>query len=428
MPTPKEAKFSGPLEQVTVLCTSCEHRNDDGITCKAFPKGIPTGVFTGDLDHTKAIPGDKGVLYSKKKLSNAEVLKANPYHDELGKFSTHDGAKFVSIGPVFDTQRYNSPASRAARQWASDFGQPAPRLFKPVAPVAAKPVTSLAELASAPKVHSVEDIAKDIDELKKAGVDVVGVPINWHDAFKGKVLPREIMNAMLGGLPKNNKPDRVASLKMEVSPTSYDDDANRKYEVTFRAKNVDVHGAFAPLVSRRINTERKEVDHSYLELEKSDRGGPAVKKMFAEAIPLYQKMGLEKVTVHANLDAGGYAWGRYGFSADTPSKYYSAVKTRLDDHGLAGLANIAGYGPEHKKEYEALHSLADKYKNNKELPSIFTTAQTPHLDALYKKYYPLRNLGYKQIALGSMDWQGHLILKDKARLQHLGAYVGKKLD
>lgn len=35
----------------------------------------------------------------------AKILKANPYHDELGRFSTQDKAKFVSVGGVFDKQR-----------------------------------------------------------------------------------------------------------------------------------------------------------------------------------------------------------------------------------------------------------------------------------------------------------------------------------
>lgn len=35
----------------------------------------------------------------------AKILKANPYHDEKGRFSTGDKARFVSTGGVFDKQR-----------------------------------------------------------------------------------------------------------------------------------------------------------------------------------------------------------------------------------------------------------------------------------------------------------------------------------
>lgn len=38
----------------------------------------------------------------------AKILKANPYHDEQGLFTSKDKAKFVSIGEVFDKQRSKS--------------------------------------------------------------------------------------------------------------------------------------------------------------------------------------------------------------------------------------------------------------------------------------------------------------------------------
>lgn len=421
MPTPKTDKFSGPLEQVTVLCTSCEHRNEDGVTCKAFPKGIPIGVFTGDLDHTKAIPGDKGILYAKKKLSNAEILKANPNHDELGRFSTADGAKFMSIGGAFDSQRYNSTANRAAREWASAFNKPAPRLFNPNT-AAPKPVSSLADLASAPKVHTVEAIANDIKELKKAGVQIYGEALNWHDAFQGKVLPRDIMNAMLGGLPKPGKVGDTATVTMRSSPHMN----GKTHTVLFKASSVDLFGAECVDVERSIDTQRKKVDHTYLKLGSGDQGGGAVKKMFAEVVPLYQKMGLEKITTHANLDAGGYAWGRYGFSDDNPPDYHNkATKAYMIRHATA--SNLVGYTPEHAKENAAIRKVLEEYKNDKNLPSLLTTIQTPHLDAFDLKMHP-KSKGFLKSALGPLNWYGHFDLKDKARLKHLGTYVGKKLD
>lgn len=35
----------------------------------------------------------------------AKILKANPYHDERGRFSSEENAKFVSIGGVFAKQK-----------------------------------------------------------------------------------------------------------------------------------------------------------------------------------------------------------------------------------------------------------------------------------------------------------------------------------
>ena len=49
----------------------------------------------------------------------AKILKANPYHDEKGRFSSHDKAKFVSTGGVFDKQRANAKARAGGDK--SDF-------------------------------------------------------------------------------------------------------------------------------------------------------------------------------------------------------------------------------------------------------------------------------------------------------------------
>ena len=45
----------------------------------------------------------------------AKILKANPYHDEKGRFSTQDKANFVSVGGVFDRQRERAASRGKAK-------------------------------------------------------------------------------------------------------------------------------------------------------------------------------------------------------------------------------------------------------------------------------------------------------------------------
>lgn len=51
----------------------------------------------------------------KKQDGFLSVFKANPYHDERGRFSDSDKAKFVSIGGVFDKQRAKASAKEPAK-------------------------------------------------------------------------------------------------------------------------------------------------------------------------------------------------------------------------------------------------------------------------------------------------------------------------
>lgn len=48
------------------ICNDCKHQHIDGITCDAFPERILKGVLTGELDHTKSLPGDNGIMFEPK--------------------------------------------------------------------------------------------------------------------------------------------------------------------------------------------------------------------------------------------------------------------------------------------------------------------------------------------------------------------------
>jgi hypothetical protein len=50
------------------ICTLCAHRQDIARhTCAAFPDGIPDEIWNGENDHTQPYPGDRGVLFERRK-------------------------------------------------------------------------------------------------------------------------------------------------------------------------------------------------------------------------------------------------------------------------------------------------------------------------------------------------------------------------
>jgi hypothetical protein len=46
-------------------CATCAHLIEAGI-CKAFPKGIPAEIYSGDDQHRTPYPGDHGIQYEKR--------------------------------------------------------------------------------------------------------------------------------------------------------------------------------------------------------------------------------------------------------------------------------------------------------------------------------------------------------------------------
>lgn len=52
--------------EISSQCATCEHIIE-GLTCKAFPKGIPAAIWRGEHDHTTPFDGDHGVRYQLAK-------------------------------------------------------------------------------------------------------------------------------------------------------------------------------------------------------------------------------------------------------------------------------------------------------------------------------------------------------------------------
>lgn len=42
-------------------CASCKHFR--GISCAAFPRGIPSAILSGEVPHDTPYPGDNGVMW-----------------------------------------------------------------------------------------------------------------------------------------------------------------------------------------------------------------------------------------------------------------------------------------------------------------------------------------------------------------------------
>ena len=51
------------------ICMACNHYawgDSEILSCKAYPKGIPEAILTGDHDHTKPYKGDNGIQFEPK--------------------------------------------------------------------------------------------------------------------------------------------------------------------------------------------------------------------------------------------------------------------------------------------------------------------------------------------------------------------------
>lgn len=69
---------------------------------------------------------------------------------------------------------------------------------------------------------------------------------------------------------------------------------------------------------------KTEVCHALFTIPRTLQGGGMSKKVLSAYYKQYRKAGIQKIKVTANIDVGGYAWARYGFSA---TEHYDLLQT-----------------------------------------------------------------------------------------------------
>lgn len=85
-------------------------------------------------------------------------------------------------------------------------------------------------------------------------------------------------------------------------------------------KIFDANGTAIGTVQRYVQANNSEIHNDYLELTEGKGSGFGA-AFYKNAEEVYQDAGIEKVTIYANIDVGGYAWARMGFDfADNVSR------------------------------------------------------------------------------------------------------------
>ena len=115
----------------------------------------------------------------------------------------------------------------------------------------------------------------------------------WND--KVGVDPSTFKHNFMGGLDGQMKLGGTGS-KIDIDGQIHDSDGKTL-------------GTF----TRNIDLDRKSAYSAYFKLEKSATKGDIGKKMLAGNVASYRNLGIEKLTVTANIDVGGYAWAKYGY-------------------------------------------------------------------------------------------------------------------
>jgi len=150
-------------------------------------------------------------------------------------------------------------------------------------------------------------------------------------------------------------------------------------------------------IVRTFSLTRRSVEHDYLIVDKEAQGAGVAKEILSRSVAAYPKMGIESVGVHANIDVGGYAWAKYGFTPSPGS--WEGLRGELKSFDLGRL----GLDETQRKAVGALLDSPDPR-------AIWEISDLPAL---------------KPLLIGS-DWVGSLDLTDPLAMERFNRYVGPK--
>jgi hypothetical protein len=156
-----------------------------------------------------------------------------------------------------------------------------------------------------------------------------------------------------------------------------------------------ITGEFAEVgrYERILDMDGKEARHEYLELTVAAKA--VGRQIIAGNIAMYRQIGIDKVTLLANIDVGGFAWAKYGFvpTPDAWSELLGDLRDRVEQL---------------PKTHESDTSMLKALTKGKDPRAIWAVA-----DSEYGEY----------LLLGA-QWEGELDLTNKSATARFDGYFG----
>lgn len=205
-------------------------------------------------------------------------LKASGLISSSSKFITPYSMDNV---PTVDTTRQGPPETYQVREQVDRFGNPNRR-------------GQSWRMVTRTRSTYYKYTDEERQELYRA---LIATPTPY-DGCNFSQLISEMATAHAASFPNGQKP----TVRVEI-------DKRNQMSFGFDSDKMNMTRNFSKDGDGNIN-----VSHSLFKINSnSDRGGNLGKSLFKSLYRAYRELNIKKITVHANISVGGYAWGRYGF-------------------------------------------------------------------------------------------------------------------
>ena len=173
--------------------------------------------------------------------------------------------------------------------------------------------------------------------------------------------------------------------------------SNGNANLTYDGEYIDSKGNKQnPYLSRmfRMEDDKKVVYHDVFNLPSELQSKGLSKSVFRELFKSYESMGIDRVEVLANMDVGGYCWGRYGFSAKT-SEIKDLVQRRFSEGVIS------------QNDFEDVSEILKMSGPNIRMNEIANL-----------------KCGKALLLSNKVKWRGFIDLHDKHQMYYLHDYIG----
>lgn len=128
----------------------------------------------------------------------------------------------------------------------------------------------------------------------------------------------------------------------------------------------EITRTFKKVPGPRPGETRLVVDHVKFELDDGIKGKGIGKEVLRRSLEEYDRLGVDEIKLHANIDVGGYAWAKYGFGWDMPEELVTTTVLRIAsraEEGLDRLVKVGLFSPD-DPEVQAAREEYAKFKND----------------------------------------------------------------
>lgn len=175
----------------------------------------------------------------------------------------------------------------------------------------------------------------NIDEIRRDPDELAAFEALWDEKIGES--PAEFHKEFVGGIP--------CSMKI-----NYNDYSG---EMTIEGQLKDDNDLNIGSYTRVIKFKQNSAYSDYFAIQHGQQKHNIGKKMLAANVAMYQKLGLDKLTVYANIDVGGYAWAKYGY---VPTNHdWREISENIRDK-LGGSSRRGGGGGEVPEEWDLISS------------------------------------------------------------------------